>query len=136
MTKEKIEKHLTALRMEKDTLQKRIYKGEEMLRDQEISKEKAIETKVKEDFAKNGVSEDCIKLLKEMEFRGLWCGDTVSIGVDGKRPFGNSSATQDVGEILGWEGIEEYGLSGQQEKKAWELMRQLPMAVNQIIKNL
>lgn len=136
MEKEKIEKHLAALRRERDTLEERIYKGEKMLRNQKEEEEKAIETKVKEDFVKNGVSEDCIKLLKEMEFRGLWRGDAVSIGVDGKRPFGNSFPEKDVAEILGWKETEEDGLLEQQGEKAWELMKQLPIAINQIIKNL
>jgi hypothetical protein len=47
---------------------------------------------------------DYIKLLKRMEFKRYEDGgDYVYMGVEGKRPFGNSNIHHDIAEILGWE---------------------------------
>ena len=76
-----------------------------------------------------------VLLLREMYFDGLWYGDDVSIGVDGKRPFGNSGDIhEDVARILGWEINDDYGeLSGVQVEAAQRLLDELAMAVNAII---
>jgi len=76
-----------------------------------------------------------IKLLKRMEFEGIFYGDLVSIGVDGKRPFGNSHTYGDIAEILGWKKPND-DLSDEQQIEAERLMHELPLAVNEVIKAL
>ena len=88
------------------------------------------------------LSSDHIKLLKRMEFQYYDGTDLVVIGVDGKRPFGNSDATQDVCEILGWEYPDEDELSPSEYdkksdavyRKAWKLIEELPLALHEILK--
>lgn len=74
------------------------------------------------------------KLLKEMEFSGIWYGDIVSIGADGKRPFGNSDMFDDVARILEWKLPNEY-MSDEQREQAEILIDELPYALNEIIKD-
>ena len=76
--------------------------------------------------------EDHLKLLRNMVFVGMYPGDSVSIGVDGKRPFGNSWPYSDVAEILGWE-LPNDDLSDDQQIAAAILMDELPLALNEII---
>jgi len=76
-----------------------------------------------------------IKLLKRMEFEGIFYGDLVSIGVGGKRPFGNSNTYGDIAEILGWEKPND-DLGNEQQIEAERLMHELPLAVNEIISSL
>lgn len=73
-----------------------------------------------------------VKLLQHMHFEGIWFGDVVSIGVDGKRPFGNSNYRKDVARILEWE-LPNDDLSNEQEKHAEQLMEELPYALNILI---
>lgn len=77
------------------------------------------EKKLKEEFK---LTVEHIKLLQNMEFKGLWCGDIVSIGVDGKRPFGNSSIYTDIASILEWKLPNDY-LSDKQYAKAKKIVR-------------
>ena len=80
------------------------------------------------------VTDEHKKLLSNMDFKGMWYGDTVSIGADGKRPFGNSSVYSDVARILGWE-LPNDDLSNEQVKRAEELLDELPYALNKIIQS-
>lgn len=73
-----------------------------------------------------------IKLLREMEFEYLNLGDLVSIGVDGKRPFGNSDWRMDMAEILGWP-LTDGELTDGQRATADQIMLELAQAVNTII---
>ena len=62
-------------------------------------------------------------------------GDLVSIGVEGKRPFGNSSVYWDMARILGWK-MEDDDPSEKQCERLERLMKELPLAVNSIIRKL
>ena len=81
------------------------------------------------------LKQDHIKLLKRMEFRYFGTGDLVSIGVEGKRPFGNSSVYWDMARILGWK-MEDDDPSEKQCERLERLMKELPLAVNSIIRKL
>jgi hypothetical protein len=74
------------------------------------------------------------KLLKRMEFKGIWYGDIVSIGADGKRPFGNSDMFDDVARILEWKLPNDY-MSDEQREQAEILIDELPYALNEILTN-
>jgi len=80
-------------------------------------------------------TEDHIKLLQNMEFRGLWYGATVSIGVDGKRPFGNSCTYSDIARILKWE-LPNDDLSDEQRQKADKLLDELPFVLNKVMQKI
>ena len=75
------------------------------------------------------------KLLKNMEFKGMWHGDSVSIGAEGKRPFGNSNMHGDIASILGWE-LPNDDLSDAQKERADVLLEELPFALNSILSSL
>jgi hypothetical protein len=103
----------------------------------------AIEREVARRYAERLTAEftltrEHILLLKRMRFEGLWCGDTVSIGVNGKRPFGNSDVHHDVATILGWElDHDAYdSVSTEQHDAAQRLLDELPLALNAIIAGL
>ena len=87
---------------------------------------------IKENFT---LKPEHIKLLQRMEFEGIFYGDLVSIGVGGKRPFGNSNTYGDIAEILGWEKPND-DLGNEQQIEAERLMHELPLAVNEIISSL
>lgn len=81
-------------------------------------------------------TEDHKKLIKELNFVEYKNGgDYVYIGVDGKRPFGNSDIMQDVAEILKWK-LPNDDLSEKQYEKAKQLLKELPYALNNLIKNI
>lgn len=80
------------------------------------------------------LKKDHIKLLKRMEFVYFGKGDLVSIGVEGKRPFGNSSVYRDMAQILGWKFDEEEDLTQRQCDRLERLMKELPLALNRILK--
>ena len=130
MNKEQIKEHINNLEREKEELSRRIYKGETMINDLERERLKIIEERIMFD----GCNRDHLKLLKEMNFQGMWHGDLVSIGVCGKRPFGNSSYYHDIAEILGWE-LPNDDLSDKQQKEAENLLEELPFALNYIIRS-
>jgi hypothetical protein len=81
------------------------------------------------------IKREHLKLLNRMEFEGIWLGDTVSIGVDGKRPFGNSNMYGDIAEILDWK-LPNEDLSDEQREEADKLLQELPAVINAIFKNL
>ena len=94
------------------------------------AKEK-VEKDIRDSYKLNA---DHIKLLKNMEFVHFPDGgDMVCIGVDGKRPFGYSSISDSLKLVLGWRWYED------EEKEIYEkynvLMKQLPLAINEILKN-
>ena len=76
-----------------------------------------------------------IKLLQRMQFEGIFFGDIVSIGVQGKRPFGNSNTYKDIAEILEWQ-LPNDNLSDEQQKKAERLMNELPIAINTLFRDI
>jgi hypothetical protein len=79
---------------------------------------------------------DYIKLLKRMEFvRYKEGNDHVYIGVDGKRPFGNSSIELDVADILGWK-LPNDDLSYEQYDECKKYLNKLPDFLNFLIKQL
>jgi len=98
-----------------------------------------LEERQEEDVIKNfKLSKDHIKLLKEMEFELMQQGDLVFIGVDGKRPFGNSDYYYDAAtRILGWKIDKKIdSLTNAQYKKLDKLFKELPLALNLIISKL
>jgi TolA-binding protein len=107
----------------------------EYIQSQIESLERERKRRYKEQLEKNfKLTDEHIKLLQNMQFEGLWLGDAVSIGVDGKRPFGNSNCYRDIAEILGWK-LPNDTLSDEQQEKADRLLDELPLAVNHILKN-
>ena len=103
------------------------------VRDLKRKKQEKMSQDIKHKFK---LSSEHIKLLKHMEFvfyeNG---GDAVIIGVDGKRPFGNSNVHKDIAKILEWV-LPNDDLSNKQYDKAERLLRELPLALNQIIGGL
>ena len=69
-----------------------------------------------------------ILLLRSMDFKSFENGgDYVFLGVEGKRPFGNSGVESDVAEICGLDTEKDEGIIQQ-------LLYELPFAVNYIMK--
>lgn len=124
---------LNELIQQREVLDERISKGKEIV---EAIKRKKRQNEIENARAKiddNIWNTWLLKLLKRMEFKGIFYGDRVSIGVSGKRPFGNSSIDKDIAEILDWN--YEDDLSDEQYlliKKLWE---DLPIFLNKLIKN-
>ncbi len=72
------------------------------------------------------------RLLSQMFWdMSLWRGDGVSLYVQGKRPFGNSSIEGDMIEALGWQfpETEDEELPTEIEEKCWELFDELQFAI-------
>lgn len=71
------------------------------------------------------ITEDHVKLARRINI--VWLDDIEwgSVGLDPKRPFGNSDMTGDVAEILGWIDTEtrktEYELTAEQGERAKQL---------------
>jgi hypothetical protein len=61
-------------------------------------------------------------------------GDWVSLFVQGKRPFGNSSIEYDIYDHARWpmDWPKDDGMSPQQEERAWDLFDELPFALPDI----
>lgn len=79
---------------------------------------------------------DYIKLLKELQFKKYKDGgDYVYMGVDGKRPFGNSSIYRNISEILDWE-LPNDDLSYGQYDECKKYLNKLPDFLNFLIKSL
>ncbi len=79
---------------------------------------------------------DYIKLLKRMEFKKYESGgDYVYMGVEGKRPFGNSSIEHDIAKILGWK-LPNDDLSHEQHDECKKYLNKLPDFLNFLIKQL
>lgn len=75
-------------------------------------------------------------LIRNMTFQEYENGgDYVFIGVNGKRPFGNSNVYRDIAEILGWK-LPNSDLSDAQEAKAARLLEELPYALNNLLQNV
>lgn len=70
-----------------------------------------------------------ILLLQRMEFKHFYNRDLVFIGVEGKRPFGNSDIRQDVAEICGLDIDADV-------EKIETLIDELPIAANYVFSNL
>ena len=91
----------------------------------------------REDVAANyRLSNDHLKLISAMQFEGMWHGDVVSIGVDGKRPFGSSNdLTSNVAEILGWyDDDDDYEPSDEVCDRVARILDELPLAVNEVMR--
>lgn len=104
-----------------------------------MQREKEIERERLASEARNEIHKDIwdrwlILLLKRMEFKGIFYGDIVSIGVEGKRPFGNSNWNRDIAETLGWE--YEDGLSDKQSLLVSALWEDIPEFINNLIEKL
>lgn len=80
------------------------------------------------------VTEGHRKLMREMEFRLFDDGGgCVLIGVEGKRPFGESYVYRSVGRILGWV-KEGEDMSDEQISRAIQIIRELPYAINKVLR--
>lgn len=83
------------------------------------------------------LTSDHVNLLKHMRFALIEDTDLVSVGADGKLPFGNGDWVDDVYDILGWtatfdrEGMDEASID-----RALRIVAELPLALNAIIKQL
>lgn len=81
--------------------------------------------------ANGGLTKTHCILLSKMGWE-IDCGrgDWISLHVQGKRPFGNSSIDYDIYEYAGWEKDwhEDEGMSPAQSEKAWDLFDELAFA--------
>lgn len=82
-------------------------------------------------YEKSGLTQEHCGLLAKM----LWTidtsrGDWISLYVQGKRPFGDSSIAQSIFEHAGWpfDWPEDDGMSKEQEERAWDLFDELAFA--------
>ena len=68
----------------------------------------------------------------------MWRGDGVSLYVQGKRPFGDSSRPQSMAWVLGWEwgepGDEDPVMPESLREKCWDLFDELQFAVPAILR--
>lgn len=134
--KKKHEKNMNNMKSNIDRYKRYIekYKDEErsVSEIEEVLEEKRLQS-LEKDLV---VNEDHKKLLREMYFEYYPKGsDYVFIGVNGKRPFGNSNVDNDVARILKWK-LPNDDLSDKQRKKAWKLLEELPYALNKIIASI
>jgi hypothetical protein len=75
-------------------------------------------------------------LLSRMNFQNFENGGgLVCLGVEGKRPFGNSNIDKDISEILDLKNKEnEYGdYLGYDSERVHKLLEELPIAINYIM---
>jgi hypothetical protein len=97
------------------------------------ARDKAIKDRDREIWQGFELSADHVELLKAAEFKYFESGgDYVLIGIEGKRPFGNSDVYRDVARVLGWK-LPNDDLSDEQAELAGKLLRELPLALNEII---
>jgi hypothetical protein len=96
-------------------------------------KQENYDEKMRKTFVPNS---DHFKLLSEMEFKNFpRGGDIVWLGVDGKRPFGNSNYYSDAARILGIKKFDKDGDLFEKDKlKIHKLFDELPFAIEYIIK--
>lgn len=78
-------------------------------------------------------TEHCALLSKMLWTIDIWRNDGVSLYVEGKRPFGNSSIASDIFEIVGWpftwiEHEDDCDMPEEQEERAWNLFDELVFA--------
>lgn len=122
---------LNQLIQERNIIDERINNGKKII---EAMKLKEKQQKIENARAKidnNVWDEWLLKLAKRMIFEGIFHGDLVSIGVCGKRPFGNSSINEDIAEILGWDYEDE--LSEEQYLLIEKIWEDLPVFLNKLI---
>ena len=81
--------------------------------------------KIRDAFA---LKNEHILLLQKMEFKYFHGGDYVFIGVEGRRPFGNSNIRQDVAKICGLD-------IDADAEKIETIIEELPIAANYIFAN-
>ena len=82
--------------------------------------------KMKDEFV---LKNEHILLLQKMEFQHIYAGDVVFIGVEGKRPFGNSDVRKDVARICKLDVDID-------AEKIESLIEELPIAANYVFRNL
>lgn len=85
------------------------------------------------------LTDDHRKLLRKLLWdQNVFRGDGVSLYVQGKRPFGNSSREQQIARILGWEyPSDEHGEPGmppEMVERAWEIFDELRFAIQDALK--
>jgi len=79
---------------------------------------------------------DYIKLLKGLHFLHYEDGgDYVYMGVEGKRPFGNSHVAKDIAEILEWKLLKN-DLNHEQQENCKKYLKKLPSFLNFLIRSL
>lgn len=130
----KKEQLLAELMRQGDELDYRIRNGQEIIQREKENKWRKEVLEAKNEIDKDLWNRWLILLLKRMEFKGIFYGDVVSIGVSGKRPFGNSAHSRDIAETLGWE--YEDGLSDKQDLLVSALWEDLPDFINNLIEKL
>lgn len=81
--------------------------------------------KVRDSFA---LKPEHVLLLQKMEFQRIYAGDVVFIGVEGRRPFGNSDVRKDVARICKLDVDTD-------SEKIESLIEELPIAANYIFAN-
>lgn len=128
---QRYEEALSKLKEERNKLQERIDCGTKAVN----AMREAEECRIREE-AKNKIKPEVwnswlLKLAKSMEFKGIFHGDLVSIGADGKRPFGSSSWDYGVPEILEWN--EEEISESKINKLISALLEELPDFINDLI---
>ena len=75
-----------------------------------------------------------LQLLARMEFKNYEYSDSVFLGVEGKKPFGNSNLETDIANILELEINEDGEFDKKTQKEVDKLLAELPLAVNFLIK--
>lgn len=128
----KEEKLLLELVRQRDDLEVRIKKGRQIISDKRNEERQRLILEQKSKIDKDVWDSWLLKLLQNMEFEGLFYGDSVSIGACGKRPFGNSNSEGDIARILGWE--YEDDLSDSQYLLVSAIWKDLPDFLNNLIK--
>jgi len=79
---------------------------------------------------------DYIKLLKRLHFLHYKDGgDYAYMGVEGKRPFGNSHINQDIAKILEWKLLND-DLNHEQQENCKKYLKKLPSFLNFLIQSL
>ena len=99
---------------------------------EEIKKERK-RRKIEKEFK---LQKEHLLLLSRMNFKNFENGgDLVCLGVEGKRPFGNSNIDRDISEILDLKNKEnEYGdYLGDDSERVYKLIEELPIAINYIM---
>jgi len=82
-------------------------------------------------YQKSGLTTEHCGLLQNLLWKiNTGRGDGISIYVEGKRPFGNSSIEYDIHEHAGWkmDWPEDSGPSDEQNERAWNLFDELVFA--------
>lgn len=76
-----------------------------------------------------------VALLRRMRFQLVEDTDLVSVGADGKRPFGNGDWVADVFKILDWEPrYDSEGITRESCELAAHIVAELPLALMEILR--